>query len=140
MGDTDIVIILGALVLHKHLQTLFPDNGLLVTAASMPLLGLGVFPFLTLLLRLVCFTAHFRFAVVPNDGHSLLRVAQMTNLLCKARVELQAWKWTWQSARQSKRFDNSFMEIKSVSNTFYDRHIHDQHRIELNQMGYRAHL
>lgn len=90
MGDTDIVVVLGALVLHKHLQTLFPNDGLLVAAATVPLLGFSVFSFLSLLLRLVCFTGHFRFAMVPNDRHSLLRVAQMSNLLCEARVQLKA--------------------------------------------------
>lgn len=43
-----------------------------------------------------------------------------------------------ESAQQSKRFDNSFMEIKSVSNTIYNRDIHNQHGIGLNKNGLQS--
>jgi hypothetical protein len=87
-GITNLVIILGLLILHEKLQPLLPDLWLDMTTSTMALLGLFVVRIFALFLGLVGFAYHLGLAMVPHDGHSFFRILDIPDLLRKSGVRL----------------------------------------------------
>jgi hypothetical protein len=83
-SNTDIVFVLGLLVLHKQLEAFLTDDWLIVAAAAV-LAGLLA---TALLLGLIRLARHLALTVGPDDGHAALRVADVPDLVCKVRVRL----------------------------------------------------
>ena len=88
MFCTNLVFVLGALVLHKQLQTFFPDERLGSAASAMALLWLIRIHVLVLVSRLVRLTNHLALAKVPYNLHSSFGVADMPNSVCEIGVRL----------------------------------------------------
>jgi hypothetical protein len=86
---TNLILILGLLVLQKQLQAFFADQGLKVAASSVALLRLIAIE-ITLIPLLVGLTDHLTFAMVPYDGHAGLQISNMSDLIGEVGVRLTA--------------------------------------------------
>ena len=88
MFCTNLVFVLGALVLHKQLQTFFPDERLGSAASTMALLWLISVGVVVLILGLVRLADHFPLAEIPHDLHPSFGIADVPDFICKSRVRL----------------------------------------------------
>lgn len=93
MFCTNLVFILGTLVLHEQLQALLSDKRLGSTTSSVTLLRLICVHILVIVSGLVRLTNHLALAKVPYDLHSSFRVADMPNSVCKIWVRLTTQAW-----------------------------------------------
>ena len=88
MFCTNLVFVLGALVLHKQRQTFFPDERLGSAASAMALLWLIRIHVLVLVSRLVRLTNHLALAKVPYNLHTGFGITNVPDLLSECGVRL----------------------------------------------------
>ena len=88
MFCTNLVFVLGALVLHKQLQTFLSDERLGSATSTMTFLRFICVHIFVLVSGLVRLTNHLALAKVPYNLHSSFGVADMPNSVCEIGVRL----------------------------------------------------
>ena len=86
---TNLVLILGLLVLQEQFQAFLSDLRLKVATSAMALFGLIAVK-IPLILLLVSLTDHLTFAMVPDNGHASLQIPNMSDLIGEVGIRLTA--------------------------------------------------
>jgi H+/Cl- antiporter ClcA len=99
---TNVIVVLGLLVLHEQLQSLLPHLRLLVSTPAVRPLRLLRLALLSFVFGFVSFACHFGLAMGPDDRHTAFRVSNVTNFARKVRVGLNDLR-TWDFNRREKK-------------------------------------